>query len=132
MTSSPAPAHLPPVAARHSRIAGTGSHLPPRRVTNDDLARRLAERGLETSDAWIVERTGIRARHFADDGVTCSDLARPDAGALDDPGVGGFQAANRELARQIVVGDAARRQVAAGASDARIARCGGQRGNRSG
>ncbi len=35
----------------------------------------LAERGIETSDNWIVERTGIRARHFADDGVQCSDLA---------------------------------------------------------
>jgi 3-oxoacyl-[acyl-carrier-protein] synthase III len=60
---------------RYSRIAGTGSHLPPRRVSNHDLARELAERGIETSDEWIVERTGIRARHFAADGVVCSDLA---------------------------------------------------------
>ena len=59
----------------YSRITGTGSYLPPRRVTNDDLARQLAERGIETSDQWIVERTGIRARHFADDGVNSSDLA---------------------------------------------------------
>ena len=58
-----------------SRIAGTGSELPPRRVTNDDLVAELATRGIETSDAWIVERTGIRARHFADDGVNSSDLA---------------------------------------------------------
>jgi len=58
-----------------SRITGTGSHLPPRRVTNDDLARELAERGIETSDQWIVERTGIRARHFAAPEMTCSDLA---------------------------------------------------------
>jgi 3-oxoacyl-[acyl-carrier-protein] synthase-3 len=64
---------------RYSRITGTGSHLPPRRVTNDDLARELAARGLETSDQWIVERTGIRARHFADEGVVCSDLALPAA-----------------------------------------------------
>jgi len=64
-----------PAAPRFSRIAGTGSFLPPRRLTNDDLARDLAGRGIETSDAWIVERTGIRARHFADDGMTCSDLA---------------------------------------------------------
>ena len=64
-----------PAFARHSRITGTGGFLPPRRVSNDDLARRLAERGVATSDAWIVERTGIRARHFADDGVACSDLA---------------------------------------------------------
>ena len=60
---------------RYTRIAGTGSYLPPRRVTNDDLARQLAAHGIETSDQWIVERTGIRARHFADDGVACSDLA---------------------------------------------------------
>lgn len=59
----------------YSRITGTGSYLPPRRVTNDDLARQLAERGIETSDQWIIERTGIRARHFADDGVMTSDLA---------------------------------------------------------
>jgi 3-oxoacyl-[acyl-carrier-protein] synthase III len=62
-------------SARYSRITGTGSHLPPRRLINADLARDLAERGIETSDEWIVERTGIRARHFADDGVVCSDLA---------------------------------------------------------
>ena len=60
---------------RWSRITGTGSHLPPRRLSNADLARDLAERGIETSDEWIVERTGIRARHFADDGVACSDMA---------------------------------------------------------
>ncbi|RZI68517.1 beta-ketoacyl-ACP synthase III [Variovorax guangxiensis] len=58
-----------------SRITGTGSFLPPRRVTNDDLARELAQRGIETSDQWIVERTGIRARHFAAPDVTSSDLA---------------------------------------------------------
>ena len=60
---------------RTSRITGTGSHLPPRRVSNADLARELAERGIDTSDEWIVERTGIRARHFADADVVCSDMA---------------------------------------------------------
>jgi len=60
---------------RFSRITGTGSHLPPRRVSNAELAAELAARGVETSDDWIVERTGIRARHFAADGVVCSDLA---------------------------------------------------------
>jgi 3-oxoacyl-[acyl-carrier-protein] synthase III len=59
----------------YSRITGTGSYLPPRRLTNDDMTAMLAARGIETSDAWIVERTGIRARHFADDGVNSSDLA---------------------------------------------------------
>ena len=61
--------------SRYSRIAGTGSYLPPDRVTNDALVARLARDGIETSDQWIVERTGIHARHFAADGVTCSDLA---------------------------------------------------------
>ncbi|WHZ12779.1 MAG: 3-oxoacyl-+acyl-carrier-protein+ synthase, KASIII [Burkholderiaceae bacterium] len=60
---------------RYSRITGTGSYLPPRRVSNADLAAELAARGVETSDEWIVERTGIRARHFCAPGVSCSDLA---------------------------------------------------------
>jgi 3-oxoacyl-[acyl-carrier-protein] synthase III len=59
---------------RFSRISGTGSYLPPRRLTNADLAAELAAKGVETSDQWIVERTGIRARHFAAPGVTTSDL----------------------------------------------------------
>ena len=59
---------------RYSRITGTGSYLPPRRVTNADLVAQLAASGVETSDEWIVERTGIRARHFADPDVACSDL----------------------------------------------------------
>jgi 3-oxoacyl-[acyl-carrier-protein] synthase-3 len=63
------------MSARFTRIAGTGSYLPPRRITNAGMAAMLAQRGIETSDDWIVERTGIRARHFADDGVACSDLA---------------------------------------------------------
>ncbi len=60
---------------RYARIAGTGSHLPPNRLTNDDIAAQLARDGIETSDQWIVERTGIRARHFAGAEVSCSDLA---------------------------------------------------------
>jgi 3-oxoacyl-[acyl-carrier-protein] synthase-3 len=59
---------------RYSRITGTGSYLPPRRLTNADLVAELARSGIETSDEWIVERTGIRARHFAAPDVTCSDL----------------------------------------------------------
>ena len=61
--------------SRYSRITGTGSYLPPRRLTNADLVAQLAATGVESSDEWIVERTGIRARHFADDGVFSSDLA---------------------------------------------------------
>ena len=61
--------------SKYSRIVGTGSCLPPRRLSNHDLAVMLAEKGLETSDEWIVSRSGISARHFADDGVLSSDLA---------------------------------------------------------
>ena len=61
--------------SRYSRISGTGSYLPPRRLSNDDLAAQLAATGIETSDAWIQERSGISARHFADEGVFCSDMA---------------------------------------------------------
>ncbi len=59
---------------RYSRITGTGSFLPPRRLTNADLVAELAVKGVESSDDWIVERTGIRARHFVSDGVYSSDL----------------------------------------------------------
>ncbi len=60
---------------RYSRITGTGSYLPPRRLTNADLVAELATQGIDSSDEWIVERTGIRARHFAGPGVYSSDLA---------------------------------------------------------
>ena len=60
---------------KYTRISGTGSCLPPRRLTNADLVTQLAGQGVESSDDWIVERTGIRARHFADAGVNSSDLA---------------------------------------------------------
>ena len=71
MTISSAAARLLP----HTRIAGTGSHLPPRRLSNAGLVALLAERGVESSDDWIVERTGIRARHFVDADTNASDLA---------------------------------------------------------
>lgn len=58
----------------YSKIVGTGSFLPPRRVTNLDLTERLALDGIETSDEWIVSRSGISARHYADPGVLASDL----------------------------------------------------------
>jgi len=54
----------------YSRIVGTGSFLPPRVVTNDELAQRL-----ETSDEWIRSRTGIGRRHIADKSQASSDLA---------------------------------------------------------
>ncbi|MFA5940411.1 MAG: beta-ketoacyl-ACP synthase III [Sinimarinibacterium sp.] len=54
----------------YSRIAGTGSYLPEQVVTNSELAVRI-----ETSDEWIVSRTGIEARHVAAEGELTSDLA---------------------------------------------------------
>ena len=53
-----------------ARIVGTGSCLPGNPVSNSDLAAR----GIETSDEWIVTRTGIRTRHLAEPGVTSSEL----------------------------------------------------------
>jgi 3-oxoacyl-[acyl-carrier-protein] synthase-3 len=57
-----------------SRIVGTGSFLPERCVSNQELAAQLASKGLETSDAWIVERTGIRQRYLAAPDQTSSML----------------------------------------------------------
>ena len=54
----------------YSRIVGTGSYLPQKVMTNDEFAARL-----ETSDAWIRERTGIARRHIADESQASSDLA---------------------------------------------------------
>jgi 3-oxoacyl-[acyl-carrier-protein] synthase III len=78
----------------YSRITGTGSGLPQRVVSNAELARELATRGVETSDEWIVARTGIRQRYIAEPGVTTAELgvraaqaalqaAQVDAGSID-------------------------------------------------
>ena len=53
-----------------SRIVGTGRAVPPKKLTNDDLAKMV-----DTSDSWIVERTGIRERHILDPSLAASDLA---------------------------------------------------------
>ncbi|BBO20903.1 MAG: 3-oxoacyl-[acyl-carrier-protein] synthase 3 [Rhodocyclaceae bacterium] len=55
----------------YARITGTGSYLPSTALSNDDLVAR----GVDTSDEWIVERTGIRSRHIANDSQKASDLA---------------------------------------------------------
>lgn len=69
--------------SRRSVIIGTGSALPPRRVTNAELAERV-----DTSHEWIVERTGIHARHIAGDGETTATLATDAARrALDAAGI---------------------------------------------
>ena len=56
--------------AVYSRIVGTGSYLPEKVLTNADL-----EKMVETSDEWIVSRSGIRERHVAAEGETTGDLA---------------------------------------------------------
>jgi len=67
-----------------TRIVGTGSFLPANVVTNDDLARRV-----DTSDEWIVTRTGIKQRHIADPDQTSSDLAvEASKAALAAAGIG--------------------------------------------
>jgi 3-oxoacyl-[acyl-carrier-protein] synthase-3 len=59
----------------YSKIIGTGSYLPARRVSNDELAAELAAKGVETSDEWISSRSGISARYFAAADQNASDLA---------------------------------------------------------
>ena len=66
-----------------SRLLGTGSALPKRVVTNAELAEQI-----DTSDEWIIERTGIRQRHIAGDDETTASLATAAArAALDDAGL---------------------------------------------
>ena len=66
-----------------SYIRGLGFYVPPKIVTNDDLSKLM-----ETSDAWIRERTGIQTRHFVEEGVAASDLALAAAkSALKDAGL---------------------------------------------
>jgi len=73
---------------RHARVVATGSALPGRVVSNDELARELAGRGIETSDEWIVARTGIRQRYIAEPGVGSAELgARAAQTALQSAGL---------------------------------------------
>lgn len=76
-----------PTPPRYSRIVGTGSALPERRVDNATLAAELGERGIETSDEWIVARTGIKQRYLADPEVGSSVLgARAARAAIEASG----------------------------------------------
>ncbi len=59
----------------YSKIIGTGSYLPEQRITNHELTAQLAAKGIETSDEWIVSRSGISARHYAAPHQHSSDLA---------------------------------------------------------
>ncbi len=77
-----------PSARHYARILGTGSALPGRAVSNVELARDLASRGVETSDEWIVARTGIRQRYIAERGLTTAELgSRAARAALEMAGV---------------------------------------------
>lgn len=68
-----------------SKIKGVGYYVPPRVVTNDDLVKQY---GIDTSDEWIQQRTGIKQRHFVDAGTTNADLGVEAAKkALDAAGV---------------------------------------------
>ena len=58
------------MAAKRVGITGLGMYVPPRVLTNDDIAKMV-----DTSDEWIRSRTGIRERRIADPGTTTSDLA---------------------------------------------------------
>ena len=84
------PASAPvPGGPRFSRLIGVGAALPARRVTNDDLVADLASRGIETSDEWIVTRTGIRQRWLAGpDDTTTSLGVRAAREAMKSAGVG--------------------------------------------
>lgn len=68
---------------RRTAFAGTGFYVPERVVTNEDLARLM-----DTSDEWIVERTGIRERRWIEDGMSGAEMARRASEmALDDAGL---------------------------------------------
>ena len=61
-------------AVRRVKIAGLGTYVPPRVLTNADF-----ERMVDTTDEWILQRTGIRERHIVDPGMATSDIAVPAA-----------------------------------------------------
>lgn len=74
---------LPSLPAIGVRIAGTGMAVPPRQVTNDDLAQSI-----DTNDEWIRQRTGIVTRHLSDEATKTSDLAaKAVADAVADAGL---------------------------------------------
>ena len=71
------------MSTRISRLIGSGSYLPERRMTNEEISEIV-----DTSDSWITERTGIRARHIAAEGELTSDIAvRAAIGAMERAGV---------------------------------------------
>ena len=76
------------VSRTYSAVIGTGGYLPGEPVSNQAMVDRLGALGLETSDEWIRERTGIEQRYFASDDLSTSDLAhRASLVALEDAGL---------------------------------------------
>jgi 3-oxoacyl-[acyl-carrier-protein] synthase III len=83
VVSTSGPGARPAGALRRVKIAGLSTFVPPRILTNDDL-----ERLVDTSNEWILQRTGIKERHIVDPGVATSDLAKEAAlGAMRQAGV---------------------------------------------
>ena len=83
MSDSVKPAFGSARALRRVKIAGLSTFVPPRVLTNDDL-----EKLVETSNEWILQRTGIKERHIVDPGVATSDLAKEAAiGAMRQAGI---------------------------------------------
>src|SRR5690606_24875143 len=69
---------------RRVKISGLGTYVPPNVLTNADL-----ERMVDTTDEWILQRTGIRERHIVEPGTGTSDIAEPAVRqAMDEAGVG--------------------------------------------
>jgi len=70
---------------RNAYISGTGAYVPERVVSNEDLVRQY---GIDTTDEWITQRTGIQERRFAEEGVATSDLAlRAAEAAIESAGI---------------------------------------------
>jgi 3-oxoacyl-[acyl-carrier-protein] synthase III len=70
---------------RNAYISGTGGYVPPTVVTNDDL---VSTYGVDTNNEWIIQRTGIEQRHYAEEGLCSSDLAVPAAErAIENAGI---------------------------------------------
>ncbi len=103
--------------SRRSIVIGTGSALPPNRVTNAQLAERV-----DTTHEWIVERTGIEARHIVGDGETTATLAteaakKALAAAGVEPGQIGLIVLATATSDQIFPASATRVQTALGIND---------------
>ena len=83
MVNAPLAQRSGPASLRPVKISGLSTYVPPRVLTNADL-----EKLVNTTDEWILQRTGIRERHIAEPGVATSDLAKIAAeGAMQEAGI---------------------------------------------